>query len=322
VASPHTELKYSEQINQTVPLPTEMIASMARRRTSHHRRIRERVAAQQLLMLTEEEREIRNRLRPRASALAGSEEQVDRLKRERSIRFEQAKKLFRDLRQPTAKTLPLLPPRQFDDPNTGALWWAATSVTWSTPMLFADFKDDGLHFGGEIIVSQSDLWFGSLHVFVQFGLGPDRMPSGTNFISNPFVNLVGAVDGSTLASFFDFGGQWSKCWLNTSQLVGVPAVIDGAPADLILGINTQSSPLIFIESIMDIEASIFPGFMGLPPVPFQLTDNARNNGIEVDLQIDFDLQMEGDFSTLRFDNGSTLGGDALLQTFQWNLEAL
>jgi hypothetical protein len=313
--SPHTELKYSERINQTVPLPREMITSMARRRQSHHRRIRQRVAAQQLLMLTDEEREIRNRLRPRASALAVSAEQVDRLKRERSARFEQAKKLFRDLRQPTAKTLPLHP-KQFDDPNIGALWWAATSVTWSTSALNVFFGDDGLHFGGEIVVSQSDLWFGSLHVFAQFGLGPERMPSGTNFVSNPFINLVGAVEGITLPDLFDFADQWSKCWLNTSQFVGVPVIV-GDPVDILLGINTQSSALIFIEGGLQIQDSIFPGFMGLPVVGFQLTDIARNNGIEIDLQIDFDMQMEGDVSSLNFGNGDS----ALLQTFQWNLQA-
>jgi len=133
--------------------------------------------------------------------------------------------------------------------------------------------------------------------------------------------MLGVLDGAVFGSLFDFGDQWSKCWLNTKQSVLVPFTAVGIPSYLLIGQNAQSQALIFIETSggSDIERYTFSGITSLPPVSFPMDGFARANGIEVDLEIDLYMQLEGDNSGLHFHAGEG-GGTDTLQTLQWDLQ--
>jgi hypothetical protein len=85
--------------------------------------------------------------------------------------------------------------------------------------------------------------------------------------------------------------------------------------------NAQSQALIFIETNggVDVERYTFSGITSLPPVSFPIDGIARDNGIEIDLEIDLYMQLEGDLSILHFFAGEA-GGTDTLQTFQWDLQ--
>jgi len=316
-----SELKYIESVNSQAPLPQKMLASMKHRRELYHKTIAERFDAQRLLKSTDEELNLRQRLRAAVLHTAGSADSIERLKRERKARFDKALELQKKLKQmePSFITLDRGP---LDANGIGTLWWASTSVSTTSPTagaLVVFFQDGVLRFGGNIEVQSEDLQYASIHVFAQFGLGPDRMPAGFNFVSNPFLNIFGGIDGAVFPSFFDFGDQWSKCWLNMSQSVLTPVNFGGIPSNVILGSNSQSAALIFIESNFGIATQhySFPGFTGLPTVNFPMYDFARTNGIEIDLAINLDMQLVGDQSLLLF---RTNGDTDSLQTFQWDLQ--
>jgi hypothetical protein len=315
------QLKYFDYVNPQASLSQKTISAMAQRRELHHKAIAERFAAKQLLKSTDEERALRTRIRSELVAKVDAHS-IEKMRQERQLRFNKAQELYHNVKvfQPTVLGLD---PTPKDSSGIGTLFWAATSVSVASPTagaLVAFFQDGLLRFGGDIEVQSEDLHYGSMHVFAQFGLGPDRMPEGLNFVSNPFINVFGILDGAVFPGFFDFGDQWSKCWLTMTQTVLAPVTFDGIPAYIILGTNSSTVALIFIESNFSIamERHTFPGFIPLPPVNVQLNSLPRITGIEIDLAINFDMQLEGDQSSLLFHDSD--GGTDSLQTFQWDLQ--
>jgi hypothetical protein len=194
------------------------------------------------------------------------------------------------------------------------MWWAETSTTLPNWLgLNCFFMDDGIHLSGELDHAGGDLWAGSLSVDGFYVLSPARMPGGTQtrFVSAPVCDLLGQVIGFTGNSgFLGIGGdQWSKCWLHVSQFVH-HGIVPGPIAQATTGRN-----LIFLEDDVDYQETSLPGFLGFPPVEFDLD---RSREVIVHTQVRFDFQLEGD-SEFRF-GGVGHMNPAILRQFQWKLQ--
>jgi hypothetical protein len=193
----------------------------------------------------------------------------------------------------------------------GELWWAESNIIFPDWLgLFHSWDADGLRLFGSLEHNSGDLWKGSLVVFSWFGLGTDRMPpGGTRFRSSPFGWIHGEVAGFTYGGLIFHGDQWSKCWLQASQVVhqGSVALPAWAP----------SWQLLFIEDDLDYDTTFLPGFFHFPSVDFDLN---RQLPVAVYTGLKFDFQLEGE-AEFRF-GGIGHMNPALVQGSQWTLQPL
>jgi hypothetical protein len=301
--------------NPKCGLPKKVLTAMNARRDAHIADLRGRAARLQQLRPTDEERQIRQDLRSSLLALTGlREEDAERISKLQRTRVEQ----IRDAIRPEDKPPHLLPLDPAPIAGEAELWWAQTYITvFNVTGLIAFFQDDGVHLAGSLVCRTDNLQKSNVTVVSQFGLGPDRMPSGNGvqFISNPVAELYGQLSGLVRGNgYLDFGDQWAKCWLNTSQTLysGIPL-----PFHIASGFSSETRTLIFIERTVDADAqwATFPGLFALPPVGILLTD--RTHPIQVDLQFSFDFQLEGD---AEIDIGVIGANDsAVLRTHQWKI---
>jgi len=314
--------KHLGQRSSTLHLPAEMAQVAELRRGSRMQVHQHSARRDQLSQLTSEECELRRKVRDQLTASVIAPELKERLHLQRVRRAEEVRAANALIEVPMGHRHDARGLIEPGDSSTGELWWAETDVHWNDPQLVAAFEPDGLHIGGEVVVSEeSYLHHGLFEVVATFGLGNDRMPEGSRFTSTPFVLLSGIVDGAVIPDngWLDWGDEWSKCWLNTSQTVLTPVNFAGIPSFLVLGTSSQRTQIINIETTGKIEMQrhVLPGFLSMPTVAFPMYDFARSNGILVELVVSFTYQLEGDFSSVFFH--ADAGNTVLLQTFQWNL---
>ncbi|WFE57657.1 hypothetical protein [Micromonospora sp. WMMD712] len=192
----------------------------------------------------------------------------------------------------------------------GELWWARTDATFPAGYQ-VEFKPDGAHLFGNRIWSDGDLWKGSLQVLAKFVLDTNRMPGPGRFTSLPHCELFGKMTGAT---GWTWGDDWSKCWLHVAQFV------NGGPAGARIAEGHDHRNVFFISDSERLEVHDLPGFIQFPRVDFNLDPH---HPLIITLEIRLDFQMEG-HSQIFF--GSRAPGqppvmrDALLRTFQWNLQ--
>lgn len=123
-------------------------------------------------------------------------------------------------------------------------------------------------------------------------------PKGRNYLSNPVFEVTGEAYGYVGIKLpFNWGYNWSKCWLNTKQTVfsfsdppprtdGIIQAIIGLP----VAATSDSRQLIFIEDGYP-ETVNLPGLMALPAA-FFLPETVGSLFFELEWQ--FDMQLEGD----------------------------
>ena len=162
---------------------------------------------------------------------------------------------------------------------------------------------------GSLDHAGGDLWIGSLQIFSWFGLSRDRMPpGGTRFRCTPPIDIRGEVMGSTGAHSIFGTDQWSKCWLNTTQ------VLHHGSQHITASFTRQ---LLFMESGADLQTNFLPGFILYPSIDFDLN---REIDVAVWVGCRFDFQLEG-HSDFRF-GGIGHMDPALLRGMQWHLQAI
>ncbi len=306
-------------------LSKELAGMAEARRVARIRAHQNALERDRLSQLTREERTLRRQAREQLATTIASREVRERLRSQRAHQAEQIRAANSRIAIPVGKLHDgsrILT----GDSTTGELWWAETDVHWNDPQLVAFFESDGLHVGGEVVVSEeSDLHHGFVEAVSIFGLGSDRMPDGDRFISSPAVLLDGVLDGAVIPDngWLDWGDEWSKCWLNTSQTILTPAFLGGLPAFLVLGSSSQTLQLIDIATTGKIEfqRATLPGFLSVPAVEFPMYDFARSNGIVVELVVNFTYQLEGDHSAIDFHTAQERN-NILMQTFQWSLQRI
>jgi hypothetical protein len=308
--------------NRHSHLAKEMALAMSKRRDAHLDRLRKRSAMRRLTDRTNDEREVRRRIREATVAAAHIDDALaSRVHEDRRHRM---KKVADEAPRNGLPFPPMFPVNNApvtDPSGQDELWWAQT--TWSTddPNIVMFWEDDGLHFAGEIVENDRDIYMRrSVNVLAQFGLGPDRISRSGQVTSVPPVNVVGTATGATLASsIYDFGDQWSKCWLNMSQTVYVqiPGISIPPFGDMLpIGSNSTVKDLVFIEDNFGYESTYLPGPIYFPQVRFPI---ASGWTVGVDLEFWFDVQLDGDTSFMRFgENGSDFPSN-LIQTPQWTL---
>jgi hypothetical protein len=133
--------------------------------------------------------------------------------------------------------------------------------------------------------------------------------SGTRFRSSPFGWLTGEVIGFTGGGSIFSGDQWSKCWLQASQVVHQGSQSFPAWA--------QPWTLLFIDDDLDYDTNFLPGYFFYPPIDFDLN---RQLDVAVYTGLKFDFQLEGD-SEFRF-GGVGHMNPSLFQGSQWKLQPL
>jgi hypothetical protein len=295
--------------NPECGLPRDVLAAMNARREAHLARSRAQAAVLKKLRPTEEEHRARQKVRAGLIAMAGlTPEDAGRITKARRT-------LLGEFREAAVITGPTPPPVPSSVPGEGELWWAQTYVTMTNASGMASFfQNDGLHVIGALRTSSENLWKGNLTVVAQFGVGTDRMPAGgTRFISNPVARFDGAVGGIILGVPFDWGDNWSKCWLNTSQNVygGIPF-----PLHVPMFTGSDTRTLVFLEGHADLTDTRLPGLFAMPAVQILLVD--RTNPIQIDLTFSLDFQLEGDNSDVYIGHPDS-NESAHLQTRQWTL---
>lgn len=192
------------------------------------------------------------------------------------------------------------------------LWWWGQSNWWVPGNLFGltSFgQSDGVHFRGQLNHDDGDLWFGSAGVTSIYGIGSDRLPAEGWYRSTPRVNLWGEVWGFTgVNGPFQFGDNWSKCWLHANQKIRVEGGATIAEAHWF-------DTLLFFENDGSHGVRALPGTFSFPEVFVYIVPNRP---IVAELELKFDIQLEGT-SALRFGN---YGGwtEALFQAPQWSLQ--
>ena len=126
------------------------------------------------------------------------------------------------------------------------------------------WDSQGVRLSGSLDHASGSLWSGALVVFSWFGLTRGRMPGGstTRFRSTPPGLIQGEAAGFTGGgSIFD-GDQWSKCWLQASQVVhqGSQSFPTWAPPWTLLS----------IEDHLEYDTNFLPGNFAFPSIDFDL----------------------------------------------------
>lgn len=222
----------------------------------------------------------------------------------------------------------ILPPPA-PPPTDGEFWWASTDWHFDRGIR-AEFLSDGLHFFNFAAYDGDPLISFSCGAVGHFELHAARRPaaSGGRWASLPAVDLTGRVEGFTgywhwLLAADD---KWAKCWLHLRQTAyqlvphdfGVPG-LRNVEVPVLLAERTERRVLIDEENNSRFVHAFLPGFTPMPAVEFGLAE--QNRSVWVDLEVRFDMQLEG-WSHLAFSPEPNPMGSVLLRQPQWRIQPL
>jgi hypothetical protein len=278
----------AEMRNEKTNPSEEARAFMDDRTKLHLRDLEYRHAFHEAMRPTKEERDIRARLQASLLDKLGGRKDFEHLR-------QLARERIRAHRHPSFVSLldgleSMITP--FGDPAADGveIWWAKTTWFWPVTKATVWMDGTGLHIAAKFELDDGDLHNYSIRVVAQFIVGAERMPpKGRNYLSNPVSETVGKAYGYTLpGGLFDFGDNWSKCWLNTKQTVFTLTGFDGIVKTV--GFTSDSRQLVFIEDS-------YPQHVGLPdlrglPVIFFLP--VSTDALVVELEWEFHIQLEGE----------------------------
>ena len=148
----------------------------------------------------------------------------------------------------------------------------------------------------------------------RYGLASERIPPSASgrYNSEPKIDLQRAIDGWT--GFYDFlwaaDDKWCKCRLVLRQSV---YQIGFAAQLAVLADRTEVRTLIDEENRSRGVHVPLPGIIEMPAVQF---DPATNFSIWADLDVRFDIELEGD-SFIGFSPEQNSAGSVLLNMPQW-----
>lgn len=312
-------LQDATQQNPELELPDDVLAGMAARRELALAAAAHAEESATLLAPSDEERELRRALR--AAQLAAVDPAL--LEGVGARREDRAGELRRRLLESGP---PLIAPQPAGQKvmdvhgPTAEMWWARTDWSWNDPGI-VPFWDAaaGLRFAGRLDDPLDVYMRRNLTATARFFLTADRVPPALlgTVLSAPQVNVFGELRGMTLADLWDFGDQWCKCWLNLRQSVfmripGLSFVVFGEW----IPFGTASRPITLMDIDGDgVQTNFLPGPIAMPALSFGL---AAGWDVQIDLELWFDIQLEGDNTVLIF-GFSELFESNLIQTPQWLL---
>jgi hypothetical protein len=222
----------------------------------------------------------------------------------------------------------ILPPPA-PPPAGGEFWWASTDWHFDRGIQ-AEFLSDGLHFFNFAAYDGDPLISFSTGAVAHFELHAARRPASSagRWASLPAIDLAGRIEGFTgywhwLLAADD---KWAKCWLHLRQTAyqlvphdfGVPG-LRSVEVPVVLAERTERRTLIDEENNSRFVNAFMPGFTPMPAVEFGLVQ--QNLSVWVDLEVRFDMQLEG-WSHLAFSPEPNPMGSVVLRHPQWSIQAL
>ncbi|MGB7159380.1 MAG: hypothetical protein WBD40_15035, partial [Tepidisphaeraceae bacterium] len=192
-------------------------------------------------------------------------------------------------------------------------WWARTNWTPPAHGLAGEHLDDGLHFFGNVSYDHDDLLQFSIGAVATFELHAHRRPS-KRFNSEPKIELFGSIDGWTgfWHPWWAADDKWCKCRLTTRQTAF--QVNFGQFADV--GERIEQRTFIDEENETRGVNVPMPGLMNMPAIQI---GGAENLSVFVQLEVRFDIELEGD-SYIGFSPKIPVpnsAGSLLLRFHQW-----
>lgn len=200
--------------------------------------------------------------------------------------------------------------------SSADFWWAQTAAFGGAGVIANEFMTDGLHLFGRVSYNRDSLFSFSVGAWARFELQPERRPHSASgrYNSSPHVELFGNIGGWTNLKHCPWAcdDKWCKCFLFQRQ--SVFQFVDDIGTHRLCGENTRHRTLIYEEGNgVGVNAPL-PGFLHMPSLQFGLLRPDRS--IFVDLEVRFDIQLEGD-SFIGFSPQNSPAGSVLLRTFQW-----
>lgn len=195
-------------------------------------------------------------------------------------------------------------------------WWAQTQLFGGGGGISPTFQSDGVHFFGQAPYNRDPLFSFSVGAGATFELQPERMPHSASgrWHSAPHIELFGTITGWTNIKHCPWAcdDKWSKCFLFLRH--EAVQFIDDIGTWASCGRATSFQTLINEEGNGRRVDAHLPGFKAMPPLTFGLF--RRDRSVLVDIEVRFDVQLEGD-SFISFSPGDGPNGSVLLRHFQW-----
>ncbi len=210
---------------------------------------------------------------------------------------------------------PLTPVDNAPAPRMADFWWAQTQP-FGGGGITPEFQTDGLHFFGEVSYNSDPLFPFSAGAWATFELQPERRPPSASgrYNSSPHVELFGNITGWTNLQHCPWAcdDKWCKCFLFLRQ--SAIQFVDDIGTWRLCGEATSHRTLINEEGEGRTVVAPLPGFLPMPPLQFGLLRPDRS--VLIDLEVRFDVQLEGS-SFISFSPGNNPAGSVLLRYFQW-----
>jgi hypothetical protein len=212
-------------------------------------------------------------------------------------------------------TPPFIPIDTAPVANMADFWWAKTQA-FGGGGITPEFLTDGLHFFGQVSYDSDPLFPFSTGAWATFELQPERRPPSASgrYNSAPYVELFGNINGWTNLKDCPWAcdDKWCKCFLYLRQ--SAIQFVDDIGTWRLCGENTSWRTLIDEEGNGTGVNAPLPGFLPMPPLQFGLLRPDRS--VLIDLEVRFDIQLEGD-SFISFSPANNPAGSVLLRYFQW-----
>lgn len=204
-------------------------------------------------------------------------------------------------------------------PPDGWFWWGHTDAGWTASGLSGQFESDGLHFFGNIDYDGDPLVNHHIGATATFELGVSRRPPSANgrWRSTPHIELFGQITGFT--GFYDSLWAADDKWCKVKLYLRQTALQILGSTPVVIGSNSQLITLIDEENKSRTIHSDLLGFRPMPIVEFGLVD--PNRPVIVDLEVRFDMQVEGN-SFIGFSPNPNPFQSVLLRHFQWQVQAI
>ncbi|WP_162603023.1 hypothetical protein, partial [Streptomyces sp. CS081A] len=214
------------------------------------------------------------------------------------------------------------PPTPPPTPLDPSFWWAFSTANPQTPPFTFTTEEDGIHFKGKKTydgASMISLTFGAT---ARFELHANRIPPSPIGVwrSDPHVFLKGKFTGYVGSGDLLSGDRWSRCWMvkrqTLFQFVFAPPGVDNRHQI----VEEKASQVIFdIQDSLtgdgDVQSHLMEGMNSIPSVTFDASKVFPGISIFAEIEVRFDLQLEGD-SLFWIDD------ELILQYDQWPLTAL